>query len=144
LRNLAPALGVCSRAAVPKKGTPDLTEFGTPTTHHLDSRAGSIAERIAHLPDDALLNTAETASWLDVSAQFLSIGRNRGYGPPFVRLSPTAVRYRIADVRAWLAERTFVRTAEFTGGKGLSDKHRAAMRAGWAKRRERLEAEAAA
>jgi hypothetical protein len=87
-----------------------------------------------------LLNTAELASWLGVS----EIGRSRGYGPAFVRLSPTAVRYRASDVRAWLTDRTHRRTAEFTGGKGFSEERRANMRAGHARRRAEREVEAGA
>jgi hypothetical protein len=115
-----------------------------PTTHHLDGRADAIVERIAHLPPDTLLSTAELATWLAVSTQFLAIGRHRGYGPAFVRLSPTAVRYRIADVREWLAARVHRSTAEFTGGKPLTEEHRAALRAGRARRRAERQAEAAA
>jgi hypothetical protein len=121
-----------------------LTEPTIPHLHHLDKRADSIAASIAALPDDTLLKPADLACWLSISVQFLAIGRTRGYGPAFVRLSPTAVRYRASDVRTWLTERTHRRTAEFTGGEGLSDEHRVAMRAGWAKRRERLAEEAAA
>ena len=115
-----------------------------PTTHYLDKRADSISAQIAALPDDALLSTADLACWLGVSIQFLTIGRSRGYGPTFVRLAPNSVRYRASAVRKWLDERTFARTAEFTGGKGFTDGHRANMRAGWARRRTRIEAEATA
>jgi hypothetical protein len=129
---------------LPKLGVRPLANQNIPTSHYLDKRADSIAAQIAALPDDTLLSTADLACWLGVSIQFLTIGRSRGYGPAFVRLSATAVRYRVSNVRRWLTERTFARTAEFTGGKGLADEHRAAMRAGWAKRRERLAGEAEA
>jgi hypothetical protein len=33
--------------------------------------------------------------------------RGSGAGPPFVRLGPRRVLYRIADVEAWLATRTY-------------------------------------
>ena len=121
-----------------------MTEPNIPHLHHLDKRADSIAASIAALPDDTLPKPADLACWLGVSIQFLAIGRTRGYGPPFVRLSATAVRYRVSDVRTWLTERTHQRTAEFTSGEGFSDEHRAAMRAGWARRKARLEAEVAA
>jgi hypothetical protein len=100
-----------------------LANQNVPTTHYLDKRADSIAAQIAALPDDTLLSTADLACWLGVSIQFLTIGRSRGYGPAFVRLSPTTVRYRASDARAWLTERTHCRTSEFTGGKGFSDEH---------------------
>jgi Protein of unknown function (DUF3631) len=41
-----------------------------------------------------LMTKQETARWLNVSNQFLEIGRIRGYGPPATVLSPRVVRYR--------------------------------------------------
>jgi len=107
----------------------------TPKKFHLDKRAHAIAARIAELPDDALLGPKETSEWLGVCEDWLAIGRHRGYGPCFVRLSPSLIRYRIADVRAWLEERVHHRTAEYTAGAGFSDQHRANMRAAHARRR---------
>src|SRR5207237_1527935 len=94
-----------------------LANQNVPTIHYLDKRADSIAVQIATLPDDTLLSTADLACWLGVPIQFLAIGRSRGYGPAFIRLSPTALRYRAPDVRRWLTERTHQRTAELTGGR---------------------------
>ncbi|MFZ0694685.1 MAG: hypothetical protein WAN51_11145, partial [Alphaproteobacteria bacterium] len=79
---------------------------------HLDAHAQDIAERNNGAPDD-LLSTGAVAGWLGVSTQFLEIGRHRGYGPPFVRLSVRRVRYKRADVLAWLAERTHSVTSEY-------------------------------
>jgi hypothetical protein len=79
--------------------------------HHLDKRAAAIAAEPGD--DDELLTVVECASWLGVSVQFLDIGRSRGYGPPFARLSRNIVRYRRAEVRAWLIERTHASTSEY-------------------------------
>ena len=42
----------------------------------------------------------------------LRVGRHKGYGPPFIKLSPRQVRYRRDAVLAWLQERTYRSTAE--------------------------------
>ena len=93
-------------AGVPREGNLDLTEFSAPTSHHLDRRAHTIAERIAHLPADALLAPAEAAEWLGVCKEWLSIGRCRGYGPAFLKLAPGLIRYRVSDIRRFLDERS--------------------------------------
>lgn len=83
-----------------------------PHSHHLDQRA-------AHLAADGdgdgydLFSTRQLAAWLGISTQWLEIGRSKNYGPPFLRLAPRMVRYRRADVLAWLATRTHACTAEY-------------------------------
>lgn len=84
-------------------------------SHHLDRRAATIAAAGTGDPDD-LLDTSEVAEWLAVSSQFLEIGRHRGYGPKFVRLSPRRCRYLRSDVLSWLAERTHAATREYDTG----------------------------
>jgi predicted DNA-binding transcriptional regulator AlpA len=84
-----------------------------PLRHHLDRRADEIAQAAADKNPDELLTTAATADWLGISPQWLEIGRSKNWGPPFVRLSTRRVRYRRADVIAWLAERTHCSTAEY-------------------------------
>jgi predicted DNA-binding transcriptional regulator AlpA len=71
---------------------------------HLDKRAHSLAKQGPGAPDD-LLNTRELADWLGVSRLWLELGRARNYGPKFMRLGPRMVRYRRADVLAWLDAR---------------------------------------
>ncbi|HUS96770.1 MAG TPA: helix-turn-helix domain-containing protein, partial [Hyphomicrobiaceae bacterium] len=60
-----------------------------------------------------LLSTPQLAEWLGVSTQWLEIGRSRGYGPPFIRMSPKRVRYRRGDVLDWLRERTHLCASEY-------------------------------
>jgi hypothetical protein len=38
--------------------------------------------------------------------------RSTGGGPPFVRLGPRRVLYRVADVERWLAGRTYAHRAD--------------------------------
>ena len=80
--------------------------------HHLDRRAETLAEIGSGAPDD-LLSTRDLAAWLGVSTQFLEIGRHRSYGPKFVKIGPARIRYRRADVLAWLEERTFASTSQY-------------------------------
>jgi predicted DNA-binding transcriptional regulator AlpA len=94
-------------AEVSRSASPTL-----PRKHHLDRRASDLAEIGAGAPDD-LLSTRAVAEWLGVSVQFLEIGRHRGYGPKFVRIGPARIRYRRADVLAWLEERTFASTSQY-------------------------------
>src|SRR5271169_5750893 len=84
-----------------------------PLRHHLDRRAGDIAE-VGDGDADDLLNTTALAEWLGVSVQWCEIGRHRGYGPPFLKVGTRRIRYRRGDVRAWLAERQFRSTAEYS------------------------------
>ena len=90
---------------------PNPGSAAVPRRHHLDRRAAAIAEAAQGAPDD-LLSTRAVAEWLGVSIQFLEIGRHRGYGPKFVRIGPARIRYRRADVLAWLEERTFASTSQ--------------------------------
>lgn len=74
--------------------------------HHLDAHASELLERLADdLSDDTLMTTQETAHWLNVSTQFLEIGRHLGHGPPATALSPKVIRYRKNSVLRWLVGR---------------------------------------
>lgn len=57
---------------------------------------------------DQILPRKQVASLLGVSVRFLDAGR----GPPYVRLGPRRVGYRLADIQAWLASRTFASRAD--------------------------------
>ncbi|WP_420796461.1 helix-turn-helix transcriptional regulator [Bifidobacterium cuniculi] len=52
-----------------------------------------------------MLTAREVARMLHVSERTVSNWRYRGEGPDFVRISKTCVRYRLSDVRRWMAER---------------------------------------
>jgi predicted DNA-binding transcriptional regulator AlpA len=55
---------------------------------------------------DDLLDQRQAATRLGLpSARTLEAWRLRGYGPPFLRLSPRLVRYRASDLDQWLAAR---------------------------------------
>jgi predicted DNA-binding transcriptional regulator AlpA len=52
-----------------------------------------------------LLSQREVAVRLGVSARTVEGWRARGVGPPYLRLSARAVRYRSSDLEQWLARR---------------------------------------
>jgi excisionase family DNA binding protein len=54
-----------------------------------------------HTPDQ-LLTTKEAADFLSLSHKTLEYFRVAGGGPRFVKLAPKAVRYRKADLDAWV------------------------------------------
>jgi predicted DNA-binding transcriptional regulator AlpA len=84
-------------------------------THHIDKRADAILTATTGTDDD-LLTTPETAAWLGCSTQWLEIGRNKGFGPPYQRLAARMIRYRRGAVREWLEERSHHRTSEYRTG----------------------------
>lgn len=87
-----------------------------PKKFHIDKRAAAIAAAAATGDnDDDLLTTREMAAWLQVSEQWLEIGRHRGYGPKFERLSQKLIRYRRGNAREWLNERSYRSTADYPG-----------------------------
>ena len=59
------------------------------------------------IPDSApvLLDTAQVACILGWRPSTLEARRSRGTGPPYVRLGPTSVRYKLTDLEAWLEAR---------------------------------------
>ena len=54
---------------------------------------------------DPLLDTNQVARILGYRPRTLEGMRSRGDGPPFIRLSPRAVRYRLSDLESWLDSR---------------------------------------
>jgi hypothetical protein len=82
-----------------------------PDLHQLDHRAGLVAQR--GTSRDEFLTTKQVAAWLHMSRQWLEIGRHKGYGPPFCRLSPTRIRYRRDAVISWLREREYASTSQY-------------------------------
>ncbi len=62
--------------------------------------------------------TKGLAKILGVSEEWLEIGRCKGYGPPFVRLTKRLVRYRLEDIEAWMKERTYRSTSEADANGG--------------------------
>lgn len=54
---------------------------------------------------DELLSQRQVAARLGVSARTIEGWRARGVGPPFLRLSARAVRYRSSDIEQWLDQR---------------------------------------
>lgn len=54
---------------------------------------------------DALLHTAEAAFLLGLSRRTMESLRLRGGGPPYLQITPRAIRYRRRDLDKWLDAR---------------------------------------
>ena len=55
---------------------------------------------------------AEAADWLRVRTPTMAQWRWKGGGPRFIRLSARKILYRLEDLEAFTAERTFVSTSD--------------------------------
>lgn len=53
-------------------------------------------------PLETLLTIREAAAYMRVTADWLNILRKRGIGPQYIRTSRRFIRYRRADIEAWL------------------------------------------
>lgn len=104
--------------------------------HYLDKRADQIASLVDVSNDEALLPTQAVATWLGLSTTWLEIGRVKGYGPSFKRISTRCVRYRVGDVRQWLKERAYASTAPY-----FDTKRSERAKATWNKKRAEKSAE---
>jgi len=59
-----------------------------------------------------LLRPATAAKVLELSPRTLERARHQGWGPPYVRLSSRAVRYRPEDLAQWIAARRRTSTSD--------------------------------
>lgn len=82
---------------------------------HLDKRAAKIAETMEG-DDDDLLKTREAGAAAGMSVPWMEARRLDGNGPPFIRLSSGAIRYRRGDLREWIRSRArHYSTREYSG-----------------------------
>ena len=79
----------------------------------LEVELSAVLTRLHENENRIALTTRELALSLGTSKTWLEIRRGRGGGPPFVRLGPGIVRYRLADVLAWLDTLLHSSTAEY-------------------------------
>ena len=75
-----------------------------PQNLQVDRHATMLAKEGAGNDDD-LITSKELARWLRVSISWVEQSRKYSYGPPVIYISKNAIRYKRADVLAWLAER---------------------------------------
>jgi predicted DNA-binding transcriptional regulator AlpA len=61
---------------------------------------------------ESLLDERQAAEILGLSVRFLQNRRYVGGGPPFVKISARAVRYRPSDLERWVEEHIQSSTAE--------------------------------
>jgi excisionase family DNA binding protein len=70
--------------------------------------------------DTRLLKTSEAAEWLGVSESLLHKLRLTGGGPVFVRLAGRAIRYRKADLDAWVNASVMASTSAYPESTGAA------------------------
>jgi hypothetical protein len=63
-------------------------------------------DALAATDEDRSIATREAAPLVGLTPLGLADLRRRGGGPPFYRVGKRAVRYRLGDLRAWVAART--------------------------------------
>lgn len=69
-----------------------------------------------------LLSQRQVALRLGVSARTIEGWRARGVGPPFLRLSARAVRYRSSDLEQWLDQHRVADEPGFEARDGRSSR----------------------
>lgn len=69
---------------------------------------------------DALLFTTEAAFLLGLSPRTLEALRLRGGGPPFISVTPKAVRYRRYDLEEWITNRLKTSTSDSSAGRQIT------------------------
>jgi hypothetical protein len=62
--------------------------------------------------NDAYLTEAQFCKKYHVAPRTVQRWRVTGDGPPFVRLGPHKIVYRVSDTEAWAATRTFTHRAD--------------------------------
>lgn len=87
-----------------------------PGTFHVDRRAGKILTEFAATDPDELLSGDQVAELLGVSSQWVTIGRSKHYGPPYIVIGPRRIRYRRRDLALWLEQRSYRHTREYAHG----------------------------
>lgn len=70
---------------------------------------------------EVLLDEKQAAAFLKLKVHTMQVWRLKGYGPPHLRLSARAVRYRESDLNAWLQTRTRQSTSDVGAPVGDSD-----------------------
>ena len=77
---------------------------------HLDRRADELAAAavVAAYPDDFLLTVKDVACWLGVHEITVMRWRRQGFGPKAISVGLQKIRFKKADVKAWLEKRAAV------------------------------------
>jgi len=78
---------------------------------HVDAHADAILKTLSRFPNP--MGTAHLAEACLRSEVWVRLLRSQGGGPAYFRLGRRCIYYH-ADVAAWLAERRFLRTSDYT------------------------------
>jgi hypothetical protein len=115
-----------SASAKPRTGNPG--SFIKPRRHLCDRFVDDITQHVTDGDPSDLLSADYVASKLRVSLAWLAAARVNNFGPPYVRLSPSVVRYPRGKFLRWLQSRSEipehgeVRTAHNRGVPGRPKK----------------------
>lgn len=64
-------------------------------------------------PDEVLVTRKQATVILCMdSERFLEDAARKGSGPPMVRISARAIRYKLGDLRRWIASKTVTHTSQ--------------------------------
>lgn len=74
-----------------------------------------IAETIINSAPAEYMNTKDVAAYTGLTADFWNRLRGAKGGPPYIRVSGRCVRYRRADIDAWMADRLRASTYDDRG-----------------------------
>ena len=83
----------------------------------LSPNLGDAMASTAAPPTIQLLDEHQVAAAYGLTERCLQKWRATGDGPPFVRISSRCVRYRVADLEAWVAAR--LRESTSAGGEAV-------------------------
>jgi predicted DNA-binding transcriptional regulator AlpA len=67
------------------------------------------------------LTEREVSTQFKVPARTAQRWRSTGDGPPFVRLGPRRIAYRLSDIERWAASRTFASRAAELGRQSAAE-----------------------
>jgi hypothetical protein len=70
-------------------------------TQHAEPLSAQDLTNLLSLPAEALVKPREAAEILRLKCATLSWYRCNGGGPPYVKVGPKAIRYRMGDLRAY-------------------------------------------
>ncbi len=84
---------------------PTLGEDKSPLQRRRKPTREELLVELASLPDESFATSAYAAAFLDTSTAVLANWRQRRRGPPFMASGRKFVRYRVGDLRRYMAER---------------------------------------
>ena len=76
--------------------------------HEAEANCPTLARTILDVGEPLAVDPREAGRMIGLKPKTLERRRERGLGPPFVRLESGRIRYMVADLKAFLRERRVV------------------------------------